>query len=232
MAVNNENGFRVDTEKLYSLVKNANKDTIVHVDGVQGFCKVVLKGDLISLSGHKIHGFKGIGAMYCAEKVRFVPLAYGGGQQKNLRPGTEPTELIASFEAAVKAYPTDLTHYKELNAHLRDILSRMEDVYINSPDNSVYNIMSFSVLGVRSEIMLHSLEEKEIYVSSGSACSKGKISSVPDAFGMNAERADSTIRVSFSMETTTEDIDALCDEIENGIARFRRAKKSRRKGNI
>ena len=232
MAVNNENGFQVDTEKLYRLVKNANSETIVHIDGVQGFCKVTLKGDLISLSGHKIHGFKGIGAMYCADKIRFTPLVYGGGQQKNLRPGTEPTELIASFEAAVKAYPTDLTHYKELNGYLRDRLSKMEDVYINSPDNSVYNILSFSVLGVRSEIMLHSLEEKEIYVSSGSACSKGKISSVPDAFGMSSERADSTIRVSFSMETTKEDIDALCDEIENGIARFRRTKKSRRKGNI
>ena len=232
MAVNNENGFKVDTEKLYRLVKNANSETIVHIDGVQGFCKVTLKGDLISLSGHKIHGFKGIGAMYCADKIRFTPLVYGGGQQKNLRPGTEPTELIASFEAAVKAYPTDLTHYSELNGYLRDRLSKMEDVYINSPDNSVYNILSFSVLGVRSEIMLHSLEEKEIYVSSGSACSKGKISSVPDAFGMNSERADSTIRVSFSMETTKEDIDALCDEIENGISRFRRTKKSRRKGNI
>ena len=147
-------------------------------------------------------------------------------------PGTEPTELIASFEAAVKAYPADLSHYKELNEHLRERLARMEEVYINSPDNSVDNILSFSVLGVRSEIMLHSLEEKEIYVSSGSACSKGKISSVPDAFGMNAERADSTIRVSFSMETTKEDIDTLCDEIENGIVRFRRTKKSRRKGNI
>lgn len=197
MAVNNENGFKVDTEKLYRLVKNANSETIVHIDGVQGFCKVTLKGDLISLSGHKIHGFKGIGAMYCADKIRFTPLVYGGGQQKNLRPGTEPTELIASFEAAVKAYPADLTHYSELNGYLRDRLSKMEDVYINSPDNSVYNILSFSVLGVRSEIMLHSLEEKEIYVSSGSACSKGKISSVPDAFGMNSERADSTIRVSF-----------------------------------
>ena len=232
MAVNNENGFKVNTEKLYRLVKNANSETIVHIDGVQGFCKVTLKGDLISLSGHKIHGFKGIGAMYCADKIRFTPLVYGGGQQKNLRPGTEPTELIASFEAAVKAYPADLTHYSELNGYLRDRLSKMEDVYINSPDNSVYNILSFSVLGVRSEIMLHSLEEKEIYVSSGSACSKGKISSVPDAFGMNSERADSTIRVSFSMETTKEDIDALCDEIENGIARFRRTKKSSRKGNI
>lgn len=232
MAVNNENGFKVDTEKLYRLVKSANSETIVHIDGVQGFCKVKLKGDLISISAHKIHGLKGIGALYCADKTRFTPLVYGGGQQKNLRPGTEPIELIASFEAAVKAYPTDLSHYGVLNRKLKSRLSRMEDVYINSPENSVDNIVSFSVLGVRSEIMLHSLEEHDIFVSSGSACSKGKISSVPDSFGMSAERADTTIRVSFSMETTEDDIDRLADEIENGIGRFRRSKKkSTKKGN-
>ena len=232
MAVNNENGFKVDTEKLYRLVKSVNSETIVHIDGVQGFCKVKLKGDLISISAHKIHGLKGIGALYCADKVRFTPLVYGGGQQKNLRPGTEPIELIASFEAAVKAYPTDLSHYGVLNRKLKSRLSRMEEVYINSPENSVDNIVSFSVLGVRSEIMLHSLEEHDIFVSSGSACSKGKISSVPDSFGMSAERADTTIRVSFSMETTEDDIDRLADEIENGIARFRRSKKkSTKKGN-
>ena len=232
MAVNNENGFKVDTEKLYRLVKSVNSETIVHIDGVQGFCKVKLKGDLISISAHKIHGLKGIGALYCADKVRFTPLVYGGGQQKNLRPGTEPIELIASFEAAVKAYPTDLSHYGVLNRKLKSRLSRMEEVYINSPENSVDNIVSFSVLGVRSEIMLHSLEEHDIFVSSGSACSKGKISSVPDSFGMSAERADTTIRVSFSMETTEDDIDRLADEIENGIVRFRRSKKkSTKKGN-
>ena len=237
MYVNNEVGSVQPIQEAASIVKAYNKDILFHVDAVQGFGKYriypkKLKVDMLSVSGHKIHGPKGVGFLYIDEHVKIRPIIYGGGQQKNLRPGTEPTELIASFEAAVKAYPTDLTHYKELNGYLRDRLSKMEDVYINSPDNSVYNILSFSVLGVRSEIMLHSLEEKEIYVSSGSACSKGKISSVPDAFGMNSERADSTIRVSFSMETTKEDIDALCDEIENGISRFRRTKKSRRKGNI
>ena len=100
MAVNNENGFKVDTEKLYRLVKNVNNDTIVHIDGVQGFCKVPLKGDLISLSGHKIHGFKGIGALYCADKVRFTPLVYGGGQQKGMRSGTENVPAIAGLATA------------------------------------------------------------------------------------------------------------------------------------
>ena len=100
----------------------------------------------------------------------------------------------------------------------------MEEVYVNSPDadRGVPNILSFSVMGVRSEIMLHYLEEKQIYVSSGSACSKGKISSVPDSFGIDEKRADSTLRVSFSMANTQEEINTLADEILFGIKRFRR----------
>ena len=224
MAVNNETGYKVDTKKLYALVKRKNKNCMLHVDGVQGFCKTALYGDYISLSAHKVHGFKGVGALYVAKGCRFTPQLLGGGQQKNLRSGTEPIEAIAAFEAAVKAYPTDLSHYEELNKILRSRLLKMQDVYINSPDPDygVPNILSFSVLGVRSEIMLHSLEEKQIYVSSGSACSKGKISSVPDSFGIDEKRADSTIRVSFSMSNTAEDINTLADEIEAGIKRFRR----------
>lgn len=224
MAVNNENGYKTDTNKLYNLVKRKNKDTVVHIDGVQGFCKVPLQGDFISLSAHKIHGLKGVGAFYAAKGIRFTPLVYGGGQQKNLRPGTEPTDIIAAFGAAVKAYPKDISHFEKLNERLRERLLKMDGVYINSPDftRGVPNILSFSVIGVRSEIMLHSLEEKQIYVSSGSACSKGKISSVPDAFGLDAKRADSTLRVSFSLDNTLEEIDLLADEIEAGIKRFRR----------
>lgn len=224
MAVNNENGYKTDTEKLYRLVKRKNPETIVHVDGVQGFCKVPLQGDFISVSGHKIHALKGIGGFYCAKGMRFTPLLLGGGQQKNLRSGTEPVELIASFAAAAREYPKDISHYETLNKYLKERLSELPDVVINSPDLklAVPNILSFSVLGVRSEIMLHSLEEREIYVSSGSACSKGKISSVPDAFGIDSKRADSTIRVSFSAENTKADIDTLVTAINDGIKRFRR----------
>ncbi len=229
MAVNNETGYKVDTKKLYALVKRKNKNTLLHVDGVQGFCKTELCGDFISLSAHKIHGLKGIGALYAAKGVRFTPLLLGGGQQKNLRSGTEAVEAISAFEAAVKAYPADLTHYEQLNAYLRERLSEIDDIVINSPDASrgVFNILSFSVLGVRSEIMLHFLEEKEIYVSSGSACSKGKISGVPEAFGIDDKRADSTLRVSFSFENTKEDIDTLVNEIKAGCQRFRRPAKRR-----
>ncbi|MCH5325221.1 MAG: cysteine desulfurase [Eubacterium sp.] len=224
MAVNNELGYITDTPKLYRLIKRSHPDVIFHTDGVQGFGKLPLAGDFISVSSHKIHGFKGIGALYAAKGVRFAPLIYGGGQQKNLRPGTEPVELIAAFEAAVNAYPTDLSHFDLLNAALKEHLGVLPGITINSPEKprGISNIVNFSVEGVRSEIMLHFLEERMIYVSSGSACSKGKVSGVPDAFGISAKNADSAIRVSFSMENTAEDVAALAQALEDGIKRFRR----------
>ncbi len=224
MWVNNETGFVTDVGKIYSGVKRKNPKTLVHVDAVQGFCKLPSKGlkaDYISLSAHKIHGIKGMGALYAAKGVRFAPLLYGGGQQKNLRSGTEPVDLIAGFAAAVKAYPDCTAHFAALNERLCAALSEMENVAINSYNNSK-NILNFSVRGVRSEIMLHFLEESGIYVSSGSACSRGKTSHVLSAFGVSDSDADSAIRASFSPETTPEEIDALADGIRRGIERFRR----------
>ena len=229
MHTNNEIGALEPIAEIGRRIKEKNPNTLFHVDAVQGFCKAIIQPkkmhiDLLSASGHKIHAPKGIGLLYIGDHVKIHNIMYGGGQQKNLRPGTEPIEIISAFEAAVKAYPKDLSHYERLNAVLRERLSNMTDVVVNSPDLSrgVPNILSFSVLGVRSEIMLHSLEEKQIYVSSGSACSKGKISAVPDSFGIDAKRADSTIRVSFCMENTEEQISILANEIEAGIKRFRR----------
>lgn len=224
MWVNNETGYITDTAKIYNAVKRKNPKTIVHVDAVQGFCKApprTLKGDFISLSAHKIHGIKGIGALFVVKGVRFEPLVYGGGQQKNLRSGTEAVDLIAGFEAAVKAYPDCTKKYEELNGLLVERLSGLDGITINSFNNTK-NILNFSVKGVRSEIMLHFLEEKEIYVSSGSACSKGKTSGVLSAFGVKDEDADSAIRVSFCPTTEESHIIALADGIEQGIARFRR----------
>lgn len=224
MAVNNEIGYITDTCRLYRAVKRKNPDTVFHTDGVQGFCKVKLAGDLISLSAHKIHGFKGAGALYAAQGVRFLPIIYGGGQQKNLRPGTEPVELIAGFAAAAEAYPTDLSVFDRLNAALRERLAELDGITVNSPEvgRSAANILNFSVEGVRSEIMLHFLEEYGIYVSSGSACSKGKVSAVPAAYGISAKNADSAIRVSFSPQNTESDVDALAAALADGIKRFRR----------
>ena len=116
MAVNNETGFSIDIPKIYKEIKKKNPATVVHIDAVQGFLKVPLDGDLISVSGHKIHAVKGIGALFIKKGVNVSPLLFGGGQQKNLRSGTEPVELIAGFEAAVKAYHGTAEKFNELKA--------------------------------------------------------------------------------------------------------------------
>ncbi len=224
MWVNNETGFITDLSEIYSAVKRKNPKTIVHCDAVQGFCKLpsgTLRADLISLSAHKIHGPKGIGALYIAKGTRFEPLLYGGGQQTGLRSGTEPIDLIAGFAEAVKSYPDCTAKYAELNDRLTKKLAELPDTGINSYGNAK-NILNFSVRGVRSEIMLHFLEEREIYVSSGSACSKGKTSGVLAEFGVSDKDADCAIRVSFSPFTSESDIDALAQGIDDGIKRFRR----------
>lgn len=222
MAVNNETGFKIDVPRLYKEVKRKNPKTIVHIDAVQGFLKVPLLGDLISVSGHKIHSTKGIGALFVRKGEAVLPLLSGGGQQNNLRSGTEPVELIAGFDAAIRAYRGSEDHFSLLKAHLLERLSAMDDIGINSGADCVPNIVNFSVRGVRSEIMLHSLEEEEIYVSSGSACSKGKKSDVLPAFGISDKDADCAVRVSFSAENTIGDVDLLCSKITKTIERVRR----------
>lgn len=222
MAVNNETGFKIDVPRLYKEVKRMNPKTIVHIDAVQGFLKIPLEGDLISVSGHKIHSTKGIGALFVRKGESLLPIISGGGQQNNLRSGTEPVELIAGFEAAVLAYKGNEELFAELKAHLLKRLGELEDIGLNSNENCVPNIVNFSVRGVRSEIMLHSLEEAGIYVSSGSACSKGKKSEVLPAFGVSDKDADCAVRVSFCAENTPQDVDALCQKIAETIARVRR----------
>lgn len=224
MWVNNETGFITDMSKVYAGVKRKNPKTIVHCDAVQGFCKLpakLLKADLVSLSAHKIHGPKGIGALFVGKGTRFEPLLYGGGQQKALRSGTEPVDLIAGFAEAVRSYPDCAEKYAALNERLCGKLEELPDIGINSYGNAK-NILNFSVRGVRSEIMLHFLEEREIYVSSGSACSKGKTSGVLAEFGVPDRDADCAVRVSFSPFTSESDIDALAEGIADGIKRFRR----------
>lgn len=221
MAVNNETGYIINSKSLYETVKRKYPSCVIHVDGVQGFCKVPIFADTVSLSAHKIHGMKGVGALYKAKNVRLLPTVYGGGQQSGLRSGTEPVELIAAFEAAVNAYPESFTVFSELRHKLMSHIQQLSGIIINS-GNSVDNIVNFSVTGIRSEIMLHFLEEKGIFVSSGSACSKGKVSPVLAALGVSPKNADSAIRVSFCRDNTENDPYELAKGIEEGIKRFRR----------
>ncbi len=222
MAVNNETGLSVDVKRLYGLVKRRNPGTLVHIDAVQGFLKVPLEGDLISVSGHKLHATKGIGALYIKNRVKCSPLIYGGGQQHEFRSGTEPIELICGFDAAIRAYKGERERFELLKRRLTDGLRGLSDIKMNSDGRCVPNIINFSVRGVKSETMLHFLEEKGIYVSSGSACSRGKVSPVLKALGVSDEDADSAIRVSLCADNTEEEIDILLENIKKGIERFRR----------
>lgn len=221
MSVNNETGFVIDSKRVYNSVKKRFPNCVIHLDGVQGFCKTPLYGDTISLSAHKIHGIKGVGALYKAKNIRLLPIVHGGGQQGGIRSGTEPVALISAFGAAVEEYPKNITKFSELRHTLLYHLEQLSGIIINSK-NSLDNIVNFSVEGVRSEIMLHFLEEKDIYVSSGSACSRGKVSPVLSALGVSDKNADSAVRVSFSLSNTDDDIKQLALALEEGIKRFRR----------
>lgn len=224
MAVNNEIGTILPFDKISKIIKDKKSPALLHCDCVQAYCKIPLKLkkagiDLGTISAHKIHGPKGAGALFVKQGVRILPQHFGGEQENKIRPGTEPLPLICGFGEAVKI--TDMQKnneiVKDLNSYARDRLSKISGVTINSPDNALDYIINISVQGIRSETMLHFLEEKEIYVSSGSACAKGKPSHVLQAMKMNRDLADSALRISFSADNTKEDIDTLCNEIEKGL---------------
>lgn len=234
MLVNNETGYILPIKRAFMAVKRNFPECITHCDAVQGFMKIPIKStelyaDLISVSAHKMHGIKGIGALIVKKGIRLSPIVRGGGQEKSLRSGTESVPLIAGFGAAVRALSPSLTaaiqNAEEINTYLREKLSALEGVIINSKvDNYSPFIVNLSIENIRSEIMLHFLEEKEIYVSSGSACSKGAKSSVLKSFGVSEKLLDSAIRISLSRETTKADIDLLITGIKEGQEKISRSK--------
>lgn len=219
IAVNNETGFIIDTPKLYRSVKRKNPSCMVHIDAVQGFLKIPLLADYISISAHKIHGIKGIGGLFVKKSCTVKPLLLGGGQQTGLRSGTEAVELIAAFGAAVKAFKYDRQHYIGLCERLMRFSNSNERIKINS-FNNLPNIINISVKGIKSEILLHFLAEKNIYVSSGSACARGKVSPVLEAFGLSRSEADSALRLSFSAENSGEDMEMFIAVLTEAIKRF------------
>ena len=229
MAVNNETGSIQPTERIAKLVHKRCPHAYFHVDAVQAFCKMPLKPkkrgvDLMSVSAHKIHGPKGVGALYIREGVRIVPLLYGGEQQKKLRPGTESVPLIAAFgEAAVEAdIQTNAEYVKELNNYAKERLGTLDGITVNSPADALPYIINLSVEGIRSETMLHHLESFGVYLSSSSACSKGKRSYVLSAMGLGDDRVDSSLRISFSKYSGRDDIDALYNGLKSGLDTLQR----------
>ncbi len=225
MYVNNEVGSILPIEAVSSAISAARSPALFHVDAVQAFGKLPinpkkLKIDLMSISSHKIHGPKGVGALYIRKGVHIVPRTYGGGQEKDIRPGTEAVPMIVGFGAAVKALPSfdiELKEMKKLNAYCRQKLGEIEDIKINSPEDALPYIINFSAGDVRAETMLHFLSSKEIYVSSGSACSKGKASYVLTSMGLTKQRIASSLRISFSRFNNLEDVDVFIDTLKDGL---------------
>lgn len=224
MLVNNETGAVMPVGDIFAAVKAANSQTLCHTDAVQAFGKLpvrarALGADIISVSGHKVHAPKGVGALYVKKGVRLVPRQYGGEQEKRFRPGTENLPAIAAFGVACGEFDIEgnRERVQRLNAYAREQLLQIDGVALNSPANALPYVLNFSAGRVRSETMLHFLEERDLFVSSGSACAKGKPSHVLSALGLSRDRADSALRVSFSKYNTAADIDALCEGIAAGL---------------
>lgn len=224
MLVNNETGASNPVEEIFRNIKRLYPQTILHTDAVQALGKTEIKAtklgaDLMTVSGHKIHAPKGVGALYIRKGARILPRTFGGSQEKKIRTGTEPLPLICAFGTACEEIDVkkNIETATELHNYLREKLALIPDIVINSPKNSSPFVLNFSVRGIRSETMLHHLASKEIYVSSGSACSKGAKSHVLSSMGLPDDIIDSAIRVSFSKHNTTDDCDALLCGIEEGI---------------
>ena len=229
MQVNNETGTAVDVARLAAGVKARNDRTAVHVDGVQAWMRVPVRLaniDSYSVSGHKIHAPKGIGALYLRKGYHIEPPYLGGGQEKGMRPGTENLPYaIGMAKAATLLSRTLPQRHKtlvELNTRLREGLKQFPEVTLNSPEDAVPEVLNFSLNVIRSETMLHHLETMGVYVSSGSACSKGAASHTLTAMGLEPRRIDTAIRASFCADNTPEDVDALLEGLKTGLATLSR----------
>ncbi len=238
MYVNNEVGTVEPVEEISRIVKGKNPAALFHVDAIQAYGKYEIRPkrqgiDLLSVSAHKLHGPKGVGFLYIDEKVKIRPLIYGGGQQRNLRSGTENVPGIAGMGEAVREMYTD--HQKKidqlyaLKEYAETRLGELEGVTFNHPlgREGAPQIISASFEGVRSEVLLHALEEKGIYVSSGSACSSHHpgLSGTLKGVGVRQDLLDSTLRFSFGLFNTREEIDyavGTLKELLPVLRRFRR----------
>lgn len=239
MHVNNEIGAVEPVEEAAALVKRKNPKTLVHVDAIQSYGKYRIypgkwKVDLLSVSGHKLHGPKGIGFLYCREKTKIKPVLLGGGQQRGMRSGTENVPAIAGLGEACEEIYQDFEEHIEHLWKVKEVflrgLDRIEGVHVNGKTDrgSAPHIVSVSFDGIdKSEVLLHALEERGIYVSSGSACSSNKpmLSPILQAVGVPRELLGSTLRFSFSIDTTVEEAEyALCalEELLPMLRKYRR----------
>ena len=230
MQVNNEIGALQPIEEAGKLIKSVNPKTLFHVDAIQSYGKMQIfpkkwNIDMLSVSGHKIHGPKGSGFLFIKDKTKVKPLIHGGGQQKGMRSGTENVPAIAGLAVAAEEMYANLeenrNHLFELRDYFIEEVEKMERVSVNGKKDhdSAPHIVSVSIHGVRAEVILHTLEDRNIYVSAGSACSSNKpaISSTLQSIGLKKELLDSTVRFSFSIHTTKEELDYALDVMRETI---------------
>jgi len=231
--VNNEAGGVAKVGEIVRAAKAKAKRLLAHCDAVQAFGKIPvnvnkLGVDMLSVSGHKIHAPKGIGALYIRKGARIRPLMYGGGQERAIRPGTESVALACAFGAAAEKITAGIGRNFEKYKTMREyFLKRAENIAglcINSAPEATPYICNISVPGYRSETMVHYLAGRGVYVSGGSACAKGSDSHVLAAMGLPRERIQSALRISFCKDNAEEDAGAFFEALEEGISKLARSK--------
>lgn len=229
MAVNNETGAVLPVGDLGRIIKRKKAPALLHTDGVQAFGKLPFSpakwgADLCTISAHKIHGPKGAGALYVKKGTHILPRAFGGGQERGLRPGTESLPLIGAFGEAASRLPRPkdaLPQMQALKNALIEGLSAFPEVTVHSPEDGLPYIVNFSAGRVRAETMLHFLAEKGVYVSAGSACGRAKPSHVLMAMGLPEGQVRSALRASFSRFSTEDDVKALLAALGEGLESLR-----------
>ena len=231
MLVNNEVGTILPVKEFGKLLRKKCPNALFHIDAVQGLARIPIKprlwnADLLSVSGHKIGAPKGIGALYIRKGVHIAPLLYGGGQERGLRPGTEPLPNIAAFGTACRLREScieqNAARVSELADYLETQLAQRFPWAVQNGSPDLPYVRNYSFPGCKSEVLLRVLEMHEVYVSSGSACNKGRASHVLAAMKLPHERIDSALRISFSPSNTEADIDALLDAVAEGAQRLKR----------
>ena len=229
MMVNNESGAVMPIERMARLTHRVCPNALFHTDAVQGFFKVpfrarTLGADLISVSAHKVHGIKGVGALYIRPGLPLPPFVLGGGQESGLRSGTEGLPAIAAFAAACRAAlpkrTESIARQRRLLTLAQELLRPIDGVQLLGAQEAPH-ILNLAVPGVRSQGLINALQERDIYVSAGSACSKGHRSHVLEAMGVDAAWIDGSVRVSLSDETTEDDIRALAEALPAVLTELR-----------
>ena len=229
MLVNNEIGAVLPLEKIARGVRQKNSKTIIHCDAVQAYGKLPIKVkalgvDLLTVSGHKIYAPKGVGALYVAKGTHLAPLVFGGGQERGLRVGTEAVSGIVALGCAAELInPVRAQQNTEVLAgSLLAGVQNMREVHINSPKDAIPSIVNLSIMGIRSEIMLHYMSERGVFVSSGSACGRNEKSHVLSSMGLKNEVIDSALRISFGKYNTSEDVARFITVLKQGIKEIKK----------